>query len=333
MRISDIAKAANVSTATISRVINEKKGVSDAERERIKKIIEEYNYQPNLLGQTLRRATTNTLLAILPTLSNSFYSEILVAMEEEAVRNGYVLLICEQNRFFSLYLDRLKNKLVDGIVLFYSGMEAQQLSSLAQNFPIVQCCEIVPDSHTSTVSIDNRRAGADVADMLLAKGHRHFVFVCGNAVSEMQRHDGFLDAIEAFGLCEDNFAVIQAKRNPSSNVLTVTFENLQNCLQNENHPTAVFCTSDELAIQVIQYLERRGYRVPEDISVVGFDDQSIMRYFRPRLTTVGQDKESLGCSAIQALVAKINDIDSEDRHVAVHHWIEQRETVTEAKNR
>lgn len=85
MRISDIAKAANVSTATISRVINEKKGVSDAERERIKKIIEEYNYQPNLLGQTLRRATTNTLLAILPTLSNSFYSEILVAMEEEAV--------------------------------------------------------------------------------------------------------------------------------------------------------------------------------------------------------------------------------------------------------
>lgn len=144
-------------------------------------------------------------------------------------------------------------------------MEAQQLSSLAQNFPIVQCCEIVPDSHTSTVSIDDCRAGADVADMLLAKGHRHFVFVCGNAVSEMQRHDGFLDAIEAFGLCEDNFAVIQAKRNPSSNVLTVPFENLQNCLQNENHPTAVFCTSVELAIQVIQYLERRGYRVPEDI--------------------------------------------------------------------
>lgn len=64
-----------------------------------------------------------------------------------------MLLICEQNRFFSLYLDRLKNKLVDGIVLFYSGMEAQQLSSLAQNSPIVQCCEIVPDSHTSTVSI------------------------------------------------------------------------------------------------------------------------------------------------------------------------------------
>lgn len=93
----------------------------------------------------------------------------------------------------------------------------------------------------------------------------------------MQRHDGFLDAIEAFGLCEDNFAVIQAKRNPSSNVLTVPFENLQNCLQNENHPTAVFCTSDELAIQVIQYLERRGYRVPEDISVVGFDDRSIKR--------------------------------------------------------
>ena len=331
MRISDIAKAANVSTATVSRVLNEKKGVSDAERERIKRIIEEYNYQPNLLGQTLRRATTNTLLAILPTLSNSFYSEILVAMEEEAVRNGYVLLICEQNRFFSLYLDRLKNKLVDGIILFYAGMEAQELSNLARNYPIVQCCEIIPGSHTSTVSIDNRQAGADVANMLLAKGHRHFVFVCGNAVSERLRHDGFLDAMEMFGLNEENFTVIQAQRNPSSNVLTVPLDSLRDRLEGKESPTAVFCSSDELAIQVTQYLERSNFRVPEDISVVGFDDQSIMRYFRPRLTTVGQDKEELGIGAVQALVAKISDIDSEDRHIVVRHWIEQRETVAEKR--
>lgn len=329
MKISDIAKAANVSTATVSRVLNEKRGVSEAERERIKKIIDEYNYQPNLLGQTLRKSTTNTLLAILPTLSNSFYSEILVAMEEEAVQSGYVLFICEQNRFLNMYLDRLKNKLVDGVILFYSGMDAQELSKLSQSFSILQCCEIVPDSRTSTISIDNWQAGADIADMLMAKGHRRFVFVCGDAVSETQRHDGFLNAIEQFGLCEDNFTVIQAERNLSSNVLTVPFNRLEDCMGKENFPTAVFCSSDELAIQVIRYLERNGCRVPTDISVVGFDDQSIMQYFRPRLTTVGQDKENLGRSAVQALVAKINDINSEDCHIVVRHWIEQRETVAE----
>lgn len=329
MRIADIAKAAKVSTATVSRVINGKKGVSDKERERVQAIIESFNYQPNLLGQTLRRSSTNTLLAIIPTLSNPFYSEILTAMEEEAVKNNYVLLICEQNRFLNLYLDRLKSKLIDGVILFYAFMDAQELNALAKNYPIVQCCEIIPDSNTPTVSIDNYQAGRDVAKLLWEKGHRCFAFVGGDAMSEALRYKGFCDTLLDYGLAEENISRIETERHPSSNILTVQSASFKSLLTGDNAPTAVFCSSDELAMQTVQWLERHHYNVPLDISVIGFDDQNIMKYFRPRLTTVAQDKAELGKSAVNALISKINSIDSDNEKIVVRHWIEQRETVTE----
>ncbi|MBO5021389.1 MAG: LacI family DNA-binding transcriptional regulator [Clostridia bacterium] len=332
MKISDIAKIAGVSTATVSRVINEKEGVSAKERARVQEIIKKYDYQPNLLGQTLRNSSTNTILAIVPTLSNPFYSEILTAMANEAIEYGYALMICEQDKFLDFYIDRLRCRLVDGVVLFYSSMEAHEIDELAKKFPVVQCCEIIPNSNTSTVTIDNFQAGCDVAEMFIKNNHKRFGFVGGNAVSEQLRYEGFCEVVNKTVKNPNALIKIITKRDEHKNMLTIDFENLKSALNVENAPTAFFCTSDELAMQLVQWLQRHHYSVPSEISVIGFDDQDITKYFRPQLTTVAQDKFEIGKNTVNVLMKKINDIESENINIISNHWIEYRETVSNCCN-
>lgn len=322
----DVAKKANVSTASVSRVLNGQDGVSEETRKRIQKLIDEMNYQPNLLGRNLRRSATKLILAILPALSNPFYSDILATIEIQAAERGYMVMVCENNKYMMEYLNLVRTRLVDGAILFYSSMSAEEVTKLARQYPVIQCCEYVENAKAPVICIDDEMAGYDAAKHLLKYGHRRIAFVGSTAFSSELRYRGLCRALKEEGGNEndivylkiEDFHLLNGKWTPTvAEIMSLEFP-----------PTAFFCCSDEFAIQTIEWLEARQYRIPQDVSVIGFDDQPIARYFRPRLTTVAQNKEKLGQLSFELLLGKIASLHSPNRKIFVPHWLEERQTVT-----
>lgn len=328
MRISDVAKILGVSTATISRVINRQSGVSEEVRRAIQEKLDEIGYHPNLLGRNLRRSSTKMILVFFPTLSNSFYAEVINAMQVEAAKCGFILLVCEQHRYFNRYIDMVKNRLVDGAVIFYSNMPSEELTALASTFPIIQSCERVIGAETSYVGIDDEQAGFDAAKLLLENGHQKIVYVAGDAESEHRRYLGMRRAFSEMGASASNIKVAAIKRDEITNQISIPFKLLSEIMK-EFGPTAFFCSSDMLALQSIQWLEHNGFPVPRAVSVLGFDDQDIAKYFRPEITTISQDKVTIGKKSIELLVKKIMDINSPNEQCIAEHHIIMRGTVAQ----
>ena len=325
MRIADLAKIANVSTATVSRVLNKQDGVAKETRERIQELIDEMNYQPNLLGRNLRRSATKLVLTILPTFSNAFYSDILAAIETKAAERGYMVMTCENNKYMMEYLNLIRTRLVDGVILFYSSMTADEVSELAKQYSVVQCCEYVENAKAPIVCIDDEAAGYDAAKHLLKYGHRKIAFIGTTAFSSMLRYKGLCRALKEESGDEKDIAYLKIEDFHLLNEGWTPA--IADVLSLPSPPTAFLCCSDEYAVQAIEWLKERKYRVPEDISVMGFDDNPIVRYFHPKLTSIAQDKEELGKQAFELLYSRLSSGNGSDERIFVPHRLEERQTV------
>ncbi|HHW48296.1 MAG TPA: LacI family transcriptional regulator [Clostridiaceae bacterium] len=325
--IQDVAKAAGVSVATVSRVINNSRSVSAETRELVLETIKKLNYQPNLLGRNLRRAETRLILILLPSISNPFYAKLVKGAEDVAHKNGYNVMLCNTDSDINrerMYLEHLKNRLADGLIFMSPEIDKDELTSISKRFPVVQCSEYKEGADVPRIRIDNMAAAYKAVKHLIGIGHRRIGLISAKNeyVSTKQRELGYRKALEDSGIDFDSALVKYGNYGFRSGLRAGN-----QLLSIDNRPTAIFAISDSMAIGAIRAAKERGLKVPADIAVVGFDDISFASMCEPPLTTISQPKYDLGCAAMEMLLAQIQGKPFETDEIVLEHELIIRQST------
>ena len=303
--IYEVAKRAGVSTATVSRVLSQPDIVAPATRRAVTAAIKVLGYTPNSAAKNLRTLRTRNLLVTVPDISNPFFSLILQGLEEAALRAGYAVLVGDtqhDQKREELYALMLKRKEADGLI-FLGHRLPKQAAEFVRSLPpgrapVVNGCEFTPRLGIPSVHIDNATAAADAMDHLYRLGHRRIGIVTGPLVSPLSR-----DRLRGVS--------VRAKKARAERDLMVTHGDFSiesgavaasRLLGGKEPPTAIFCFNDEMAMGVIETARRQQRRVPDDVSVVGFDDIRYARHLNPPLTTVAQPMRQIGEGTVRLLL-------------------------------
>jgi LacI family transcriptional regulator, repressor for deo operon, udp, cdd, tsx, nupC, and nupG len=302
--VKEIASIAKVSVATVSRALQRPELVSEATRLRIHEVVKRLGYTPNALARNLRTARTRLVVALLPDITNPFFSEVIRGIEQVAHENGYSVLLGETQSSLvreQAYADMVAGRQADGIITMSHRVPAIPIDG---RLPVVNACEYVRDSNISSVYIDNVAAAGVAVDYLVTLGHRDIAFIAGPSSSPIcvDREQGYRLALQRATIPADpaltaigDFSIEAGERA------------IERLLSQGKSFSAVFCSNDEMAIGAMRALISHGLRVPEDISVVGFDDIRYARYTSPSLTTIAQPKNALGREAMTMLIELLND--------------------------
>lgn len=304
--IIDVAKKAGVSKSTVSRVITNSPGVNLETKEIVMKAIKELDYQPSRAAQTLRNKKTNLIAVLIPRISNPYYSELMQAIEQESAKYNYqvTLFNTENDPVKEIqYLKMLENHYVDGVILtsFRGSMEI--LQDYQQYGPIVFVGESGGKHNFPTIRSNNKEAAYSATKHLIDLGHRHIGIVTGPDYSSIshERLKGFYQAMD-----DHNLQINHKWVSFSTYGIQQGKKYIKNLINNQLFPSAVFATNDELAVGIIQQAKELGIRVPQDLAVVGFDNQQIATVIEPSLTTVEQPIQQIGSQAVALLMDSLN---------------------------
>jgi LacI family transcriptional regulator len=331
MTIKDVAKLAGVSISTVSRVINDSKPVTEELRQRVLDVIEETNYVPNPLARSLVTKKSRLIGVVVPDVSDTFVNEILNGIEDVAKNNGYDVLLSntysdKSQEYKSLNL--FKAKQVEGIVMISWILEESHVEFIQDSgLPAVYISKTARAFDIHTVSTRNEKATFDMTEFLISKGHRKIGFVMtskNDTILEKERLWGYKAALEKNGIKIDEKLVKYGTTGFESG-----YNNMKELLLQDDIPEAVFVTGDEAAIGAINAAFDMGYRVPEDISVAGFNDVKIAKMYRPKLTTVSQPLYDMGAIAMETVIKLINGEDVKQKKIEIPYHIADRESVIE----
>jgi LacI family repressor for deo operon, udp, cdd, tsx, nupC, and nupG len=302
--IQDVARHANVSAATVSRVLSSPERVSEAARERVFEAVRETGYTINQAARSLRLRAARTILAALPNIGNPFYSTILDAVIRTASERGYSVLVAarlgeDPNRWLSDYL--LSNR-ADGLLVFDGSLDTRSLHEIMPDggaLPLVAAYDELPDPQINSVLTDNRAAAHRAVQHLMGYGHRRIAHVAGPSrnASPNERLVGFREAMQAANLELRPDWVM-----PGDYTMTAGVAAADRIAGLSERPTAVFLGNDEMAIGFISRARELGMECPRDISVMGFDDIAVSRHFSPPLTTMRQPREQIGRRATEIAI-------------------------------
>lgn len=326
--IKDVAKLAGVSVATVSRVINGEENVLPKTRARVDEAIQKLSYSPNLLGRNLRRGSTKSILVLLNTISNPFYSRVVKGIEERAAEDGYSVMLCMTHGDMELErraVTLLQTKLIDGAIFLSSEQPGEQLTESCRGIPVVQACEPQDSFLAASVSIDNRKAAFDAISYLIARGHRSIAFfgAGGTLSSSVYRKEGYRDAMRYAGLSIDEANVIEEGFSIHAGMRAV-----KRLLQNRRPlPDAVFCISDSSAIGAVRAFAEAGICVPGDVSVMGFDNALLSEAYLPSITTVKQPRYEIGYKAAELLLCAMRGEDNRVQKIVLSHELIERDSV------
>ena len=303
--IKDVAKASNVSVATVSRVLNKHSNVSDETVEKVTRVMEEMGYSPNCLGRDLRKSEAKRILAIIAAAEQSFYSDVLRGMDEAAFAQGYDVLIATTHDDPEHEMHLLKMLLshsVDGAVLLGAKQEASTISKLAENHNIALCLERMEGCNVLTVTIDNVKAGRDAVNYLINKGHSRIGLISTETRSQssIDREKGYRQALKENGIPYDERLVYLGTYEPESGTAGCRY-----LLGLEDPPTAIFSISDMIAIGAMNYAISKGVNIGKDVIFIGFDNIAYSHIFVPHLSTVEQPCFLQGKLVIEKLIGNM----------------------------
>ena len=310
--IKQVAKAAGVSTQTVSRVINDRPDVAPETRRRIQQVIEELNYQPSALARSLIQQRSYTLGVVTAGLKYIGPSRTLNGITNKAEELGYALLLEELPRFdtedIKPRLQSLLARHVDGIVWAVPevGDNRRWVEDILNDVPVpVVFLTMQPRPGMSTVSVNNYVGGVLATQHLLNQGHRQIGHISGpqDWWEARQRKQAWQDALKKAGIEASDAHCAEGNWSPSSG--EVAFEQL---LLSYPQIEAVFVGNDQMALSVLQIANRRGLRIPQNLAVVGFDNFAESAYFWPALSTINHNHHELGCRAVQELVSQIEAV-------------------------
>ncbi len=325
--IKDVAKAANVSVATVSRVLNKKSNVSDDAIEAVNAAVEKLGYSPNFLGRDLRKSETRRILAIVASTEQSFYSEVLRGMEEMASSKGYDVLIAttrdDPNHEMHL-LGMLFSRSVDGAVLLGPKLDAKTISALAENHNIAMCLERLDNCKVLTVTIDNVKAGRDAVNYLINKGRKRIGLITTElrSQSSVDREEGYRQALKENNIPYDEKLVYYGDYSAESGTRGCEY-----LLSLENPPDAIFSISDMIAIGAMNYAIPHNVKVGKDILFIGFDDIQYSKIFVPHLSTVQQPCFMQGRLVVEKLIENMKAEIPDKSLYMLPHSLVLRETT------
>ena len=308
--IQDVARFANVSTATVSRALSNPDRVSESTRARVSEAIRVTGYTLNQAARSLRQRAARTILVALPDIRNPFFSSILDAVEREATNRGYGVLVA------SLFLahapaQRLQEYMLsnraDGLLLLDGSLELAALQALVTapySVPLVVACEEIVNSGFHTVLTDNVQAAERATRHLVDLGHRRIGHLLGpeHNVVARERLAGFAAALKKADLPFRQDWLFRGNFEMESG-----FGAAAHFISLDERPTAIFAANDESAIGFLSGLRQHGIECPRDISVVGFDDLGVAAHYTPPLTTMRQPREMLGRMAAEMLIDILED--------------------------
>lgn len=320
MNIKQIAKAAGVSVATVSRVLNHPENVAPATREKIQKVIEEEGYTPNWFAQGLNFNVTKTIGVIVPHMMSSMYMEIVSGMEEVARPRGYISFLCnveKDTRIEKEYVDQLMMRKVDGIILMSSAMDDKYISMIEKgNIPVVLVGENAKLTRFNSVNVDCRSGAAEMVAHLIEVGHKNIALMEGNdpqqEASEMAI--GYRNVLKASGIPTDEKSMMKVE-----NTIEGGYIGTKRMLK-EGRPDAIFCTSDEIAYGAMEALKDAELSIPEDVAVAGFGNDRMSNLIEPKLTTVELPYRKMGIYGARVLFDLIDGESLKDspRHIMLN---------------
>ena len=315
--IRDVAEQAGVATMTVSRVINNSGYVSDATRAKVESAISDLGYVPNMLGPSLRFNQTNTLALILTDITNPFWTTVARGVEDAAQEQNYSVILCntdENLKKQDQYLNMLLKRRIDGILFVPADNQAESVQLIQkQNVQVVVLDRIVPNVDVDVVRGDSFGGAYQLAKHLVELGHQEIAVLSGpqNIFTSTERVAGFRQAMVEAGL-EHNLDHVywgSFRQNPG--------EIAERALQSSPHPTAFLAVNNFIANGALQTFSEAGLRIPEDISLVSFDDIPVIINPNPFLTVSVQPAYEMGYQATQLLLERLRNEGPDERQEIV----------------
>lgn len=307
--MKEVAEYAAVSIATVSRVINKTGYVSPDLEERVQDAMRILNYQPSALARSLRRQETLTVGLLVPMLDHPFFSALAFASEKTLFQHDYRTLMCsaeENHEKEHAYIDMLIQQRVDGVIFVPTGKSTDNLHRLlARDVPVVLVDRDLNVSQVDRIMTNNYDGAYEAMRYLLELGHRNIAVIGGPAYSEAMnmRLQGVQAALDDYGVALRPELMGIGDRHQ----FELGYETAVSLLEKPDRPTAIFALTDVMAIGVLHAAARHHLRVPEDLSVMGFDNIPISAYSIPSLTTVAQPIYEMGQAAAEVLLNRIQD--------------------------
>ena len=328
--IQDVAEKANVSVATVSRVMNGNYPVKAETRETVLKVIKQLNYIPNMQARELTKQKSTTIGVVVPSINNMFFTELVYGIENELKTNSLsIILACtngdsdEEQKC----VNNLISRNVSGIIVAGPGTEnikAKFYDNISHKIPLVFINSEYMDSNISYVSNDEASGAKIALNYLLDNNHKDILFVRGK--------DSY-----SYDIKEKIYKEIMAKNFDSSKIINIgngntsdTVDNTMNIfldILNNSSSTAVFACNDLMAVGVLNACKKLGIKVPNEISIIGYDNIPLSKFVEPKLTTMDQNMFFLGANAAQLLVEKINCDNKFSKRIILNNSLVERETV------
>lgn len=312
--IREVARLAGVSVATVSRTLASPERVLPETRDKVNAAVEQAGYRPNRMAVQFRSRRTGNLVILVPVIANTFFARVISGAQQAAQAAGYRLLLCDtqgQAEIEKQFAELVHAHQADGVIQLRAS---DPFSDCAESPPLVNACEVIQGGRHPTISLDNRGAAKAMTQHLIDLGHRRIGLIKGPKSSPLtqDRVAGYEDALMGAGISRDLALICHGDFT-----LQAGFDGAGTMLELPDRPTALFCENDEMAIGALKRIKQQGLRVPEDISLVGFDDIPFAAYCDPPLTTIAQPAEMFGQKAVEMLIALIEKSPLALRHVVL----------------
>lgn len=306
--IHDIARELNVSASTVSRALNNNPRISLKTREKIKSVALALGYQPNTLASNLRNKKSNTIGIVVPLINRHFFSSVISGVEDIAYNAGYNVVISQSNdlaeKEVNIVQSMFSNR-VDGLIISIA-MQTDTFDHLKlfrkKNMPLVFFDRVVPEIETDKIVVNDFACAFKVTQHLIDQGYKRIAHLAGpqNLMTYFDRKKGYLSALENSGLQKDDSLILVNTLTSSDGESAV-----QQLMNLPAPPDAIFCGNDTTALSVMIYLREKGYRIPEDIGIVGFSNEPFSRVVSPSISTIAQPGFEMGQKAAELVIRKI----------------------------
>ncbi|WLR50244.1 catabolite control protein A [Bacillus tianshenii] len=327
--IYDVAREANVSMATVSRVVNGNPNVKPSTRKKVLEAIERLGYRPNAVARGLASKKTTTVGVIIPDISSIFFAELARGIEDIATMYKYNIILSnsDQNKEKELHLlNTMLGKQVDGIVFMGGKITEEHVEEFKKSpVPIVLAATMEENNEVPSVNIDYEEAAYNAMMNLIEKGHKRIGYVTGpldGALTAQRKFAGYKRALQEAGISYDEEYIYHADYTYDAGL-----EASETFLELPEPPTAIFVATDEMALGVIHGAQDRGVSIPNELEVIGFDNTRLAVMVRPQLSTVVQPMYDIGAVAMRLLTKYMNKEKVDDHIVELPHRIEFRDST------
>lgn len=305
--MKDIARLAQVSTSTVSHVINGSRFVSDEIREKVMRIVAELNYTPSAVARSLKVRETKTIGLLVTATNNPFFAEVMAGVEQYCQQHQYNLIIATTGgdaKRLQQNLQTLMHKQVDGLLLMCGDSRFQADIELTISLPLVVMDWWFTELNADKILENSALGGYLATKALIDAGHRKIGIITGNLKKSVaqNRLQGYKNALSEAKIALNPHWIVESHFDFEGGVLGI-----QSLLTQSSRPTAVFCCSDTIAVGAYQAIQQQGLRIPQDLSIMGYDDIELASYLSPPLSTICQPKAELGKLAVEALLQRIKN--------------------------